>query len=125
MVESISERISNTLGALPAGERRAAQTLITEYPLIGLKTVAEYAAKSGVSSPTILRFISRIGFTSYPEFQSALQNEVMEQMQSPLVRSKLSPGDNGTARLEPFVEAQRRSQPRAARLGPGQHGSVI
>ena len=105
MVESISERISNTLGALPAGERRAAQTLITEYPLIGLKTVAEYAAKSGVSSPTILRFISRIGFTSYPEFQSALQNEVMEQLQSPLARSELTPRDNSAVKLEPFVEA--------------------
>ena len=105
MDDSISERISNASDSLSAGERKAAQTLIAEYPLIGLKTAAEYAAKSGVSSPTILRFISRIGFASYPDFQSALQNEVMEQMQSPLVRSKLSPGDNGTARLEPFVEA--------------------
>ena len=81
MTESISERISNALDGLPAGERKAAQTLIAEYPLIGLKTVAEYAARAGVSSPTILRFISRLGFQNYAEFQSNLQTEVVEQLQ--------------------------------------------
>lgn len=105
MADSISERISNTLDSMPAGERKAAQTLITEYPLIGLKTVAEYAAKAGVSSPTILRFVSRIGFNNYPDFQTALQNEVVEQLQSPLARSELRPKGSGAVRLEPFVDA--------------------
>ncbi len=105
MADSISERISNTLDSMPAGERKAAQTLITEYPLIGLKTVAEYAAKASVSSPTILRFVSRIGFNNYPDFQTALQNEVVEQLQSPLARSELRPKGNGAVRLEPFVDA--------------------
>lgn len=105
MTESISERISNALDGLPAGERKAAQTLIAEYPLIGLKTVAEYAARAGVSSPTILRFISRLGFQNYAEFQSNLQTEVVEQLQSPLARSELRPKNNGSIKLEPFVEA--------------------
>jgi DNA-binding MurR/RpiR family transcriptional regulator len=105
MTESISERISNALDGLPAGERKAAQTLIAEYPLIGLKTVAEYAARAGVSSPTILRFISRLGFQNYAEFQSNLQTEVVEQLQSPLARSELRPKTNGSIKLEPFVEA--------------------
>ena len=105
MTESISERISNALDGLPAGERKAAQTLIAEYPLIGLKTVAEYATRAGVSSPTILRFISRLGFQNYAEFQSNLQTEVVEQLQSPLARSELRPKTNGSIKLEPFVEA--------------------
>ncbi len=105
MSESISERISNAIDTLPAGEGKAAQALIAEYPLIGLKTVAEYAARAGVSSPTILRFISRLGFSSYPEFQSALQIEVVEQLQSPLIRAERRPKSNGSVTLEPFVEA--------------------
>lgn len=72
---------------MPAGERRAAQTLIASYPLIGLKTVAEFSQQAGVSSPTILRFVARLGFQNYPEFQSALQDELAAQLQSPASRT--------------------------------------
>jgi DNA-binding MurR/RpiR family transcriptional regulator len=79
--------------------------LIAEYPLIGLKTVAEFAAKSNVSSPTILRFINRIGFINYADFQTALQIEVVEQLQSPLARSTKSREANYGQNTEPFIEA--------------------
>ena len=49
------ELIADRMDAMPAGERRAAQTLVANYPLIGLKTVADFSAQAGVSSPTILR----------------------------------------------------------------------
>ena len=102
MKESISERIGTAMSILPSGERKAAQALIADYPLIGLKTVAQFAAQAGVSSPTILRFVGRLGFGSYPEFQSALQIEVVEQLQSPLARST-RPALNGSS--PPIVEA--------------------
>jgi DNA-binding MurR/RpiR family transcriptional regulator len=105
MKESISERIGSVINDLPSGERKAAQTLVAEYPLIGLKTVAEFAVRSSVSSPTILRFINRLGFASYPDFQSALQIEVVEQLQSPLIRNaKTSQEANGQT-SEPFLAA--------------------
>ena len=75
--------IADRIGDMPAGERRAAQTLVANYPLIGLKTVADFSVAAGVSSPTILRFVSRLGFQNYPEFQAALQDELAEQLQSP------------------------------------------
>ncbi|RUV37845.1 MurR/RpiR family transcriptional regulator, partial [Mesorhizobium sp. M7A.F.Ca.MR.228.00.0.0] len=79
MISSIAELIADRLGTMPAGERRAAQTLIANYPMIGLKTVAEFSAAAGVSSPTILRFVARLGFQNYPEFQSSLQDELAAQ----------------------------------------------
>lgn len=85
---SISELIGDRLAAMPAGERRAAQALIADYPLTGLKTVAEFASRAGVSSPTILRFVSRLDFHNYADFQSALQSELIEQVQSPLLRTR-------------------------------------
>ena len=84
---SISELIGDRLSAMPAGERRAAHALIANYPLIGLRTVAEFSVAAGVSSPTILRFVSRLGFQNYAEFQSALQEELAAQLQSPASRS--------------------------------------
>ncbi len=85
---SVAEQIADRIDAMPAGERRAAQTLIANYPLIGLKTVADFSAAAGVSSPTILRFVARLGFQNYPEFQAALQDELAAQLQSPLNRSE-------------------------------------
>ena len=77
MRPSVAELSAAGSGAWPAGERRAAHTLIASYPLIGLKTVADFSQQAGVSSPTILRFVGRLGFQNYPEFQSALQRDLM------------------------------------------------
>ena len=90
MAESVAESIAARLGGMPAGERRAAQTLISNYPVLGLKTVAEFATQAGVSSPTILRFVGRLGFGNYAEFQAALQDELTAQLQSPLSRQAIS-----------------------------------
>ena len=68
MISSIAELIADRIGTMPASERRAAQTLIANYPMIGLKTVAEFSAAAGVSSPTILRFVARIVFQNYQVF---------------------------------------------------------
>jgi DNA-binding MurR/RpiR family transcriptional regulator len=57
--------------------------------VIGLKTVAEFSQAAGVSSPTILRFVARLGFQNYPEFQAALQDELAAQLQSPASRAGL------------------------------------
>ncbi len=104
MGTSIAELIADRIDAMPAGERRAAQTLVANYPLIGLKTVADFSAQAGVSSPTILRFVARLGFQNYPEFQSALQDELAAQLQSPLSRTTgiATPSRRG---ISPALEA--------------------
>ncbi|MDH0367797.1 MULTISPECIES: MurR/RpiR family transcriptional regulator [Brucella/Ochrobactrum group] len=87
---------------MPAGERSAAQTLIANYPMLGLKTVAEFSGLAGVSSPTILRFVNRLGFQSYPDFQARLQDELAAQLQSPHHRNE-QPG-TGRDTAYPAVE---------------------
>ncbi|OJX98786.1 MAG: RpiR family transcriptional regulator [Rhizobiales bacterium 63-22] len=80
---SVAERIHEHIDVMPPGERSAARTLIAHYPMLGLKTVAEFSAQAGVSAPTILRFVNRLGFHSYPDFQTHLQDELAAQLQSP------------------------------------------
>ncbi|MCO4315694.1 MurR/RpiR family transcriptional regulator [Phyllobacterium sp. 21LDTY02-6] len=104
MNTSISELIAEKIDAMPASERKAAQTLVGNYPLIGLRTVAEFSAQAGVSSPTILRFVSRLGFQSYPEFQGALQEELAAQVQSPWNRAATI-GAGGSAMPFPLMES--------------------
>ena len=100
---SIVELIADRIGAMPAGERHAAQTLVANYPLIGLKTVADFARTAGVSSPTILRFVARLGFQNYPEFQSALKEELAAQLQSPASRTVETARHDSAA--SPMLEA--------------------
>jgi DNA-binding MurR/RpiR family transcriptional regulator len=104
MSTSIAEQIADRIDAMPASERRAAQTLIANYPLIGLKTVADFSTAAGVSSPTILRFVARLGFQNYPEFQAALQDELAAQLQSPLYRAE-HPSTVATGESSPTVSA--------------------
>jgi DNA-binding MurR/RpiR family transcriptional regulator len=104
MASSVAELISGRMDDMPAGERRAAQTLIANYPVIGLKTVADFSQQAGVSSPTILRFVARLGFHNYPEFQAALQDELAAQLQSPLSRTSVRAApDQG--KTSPVIEA--------------------
>ena len=104
MGTNIAELIADRIDTMPAGERCAAQTLIANYPLIGLRTVADFSAHAGVSSPTILRFVARLGFQNYPEFQSALQDELAAQLQSPLLRSA-TPSSSSRGETSPMLEA--------------------
>jgi len=95
MKASITELIAARIDAMPTGERRAAQALIADYPMIGLKTVADFSAQAGVSSPTILRFVGRIGFQNYPEFQATLKDELAAQLQSPSSRTGAGAAEEG------------------------------
>jgi DNA-binding MurR/RpiR family transcriptional regulator len=87
---SIAEAIRDRLSELTASERRAARALLANYPMLGLETVAEFSARSGVSSPTILRFTGRLGFSTYAEFQRRLREEVEAQLKSPLAKASPS-----------------------------------
>lgn len=101
MAASIAELIADRIDSMPAGERRAAQALVANYPMAGLMTVADYSAQAGVSSPTILRFVSRLGFQNYPEFQSRLKEELAAQLQSPASRT----ADTLPSGASPAIEA--------------------
>jgi DNA-binding MurR/RpiR family transcriptional regulator len=104
MVSSVAEMIGDRIDILSASERRAAQILIANYPLAGLKTVAEFASLAGVSPPTVLRFVARLGYQNYAEFQARLQEELAEQLQSPLSRT-VAAKTGGEDREFPLVAA--------------------
>jgi DNA-binding MurR/RpiR family transcriptional regulator len=83
---SIQDRVRQELQALSDAERRVAHALLGEYPVAGLETVAKFAKRAGTSGPTILRFIGRLGFANYAEFQDALRSEINLSLQGPLTR---------------------------------------
>ena len=86
LAETLAMRIRAGLGSLTPSERRAAHVLLSNYPFAGLETVAQFAAKAGISAPSILRFVTRLGFGAYSDFQKRLKEELEAQLQSPLAK---------------------------------------
>jgi DNA-binding MurR/RpiR family transcriptional regulator len=81
---TIDMMVRQALDRFSVSERKVARTILANYPIAGLERMVELAKRSNVSPPTVVRFISRLGFTGYPAFQKALAREVHEHLGSPL-----------------------------------------
>jgi DNA-binding MurR/RpiR family transcriptional regulator len=82
----VGELVRQRLDSLSPAERKLARVLLASYPIAGLESVARFAERGRVSPPTVTRFITKLGFSGYPEFQETLRHEVQARMSSPLAR---------------------------------------
>ncbi len=126
--DTIAEQIRARISQFTSGERKAGHVLLANYPMAGLETVADFAARAGVSGPTILRFVARLGFDGYAAFQRALKDELNAQLQSPLAKSAPSRrrAGNGDERVETFADAIVDNITETFRhLPPGEFGAVV
>ena len=101
---TIAEAIRHRYGELTTTERKPAQTLLANYPFAGLETVAKFAERAGVSGPTILRLVAKLGYSGYAEFQRELRDELQAQVQSPLTKRPDS-ADEAIGRQPNFLES--------------------
>ena len=83
---TLVDRITASLPSLTNAERRAAQALLARYPTTGLDTVGLFAERAGVSGPTVLRFIGKLGFAGYADFRRTLHQELEATAEFPLTR---------------------------------------
>ena len=81
---TVRDIIRNDAARLTPSERKLANAIVADYPFGGLRTIQELAERTGVSAPSITRFISKIGFGGYQDFQRQLINELKEGSRSPL-----------------------------------------
>ena len=80
----ISELTRDRMGSVTPAERRVARALLAAYPVAGLESLSQLAAQAGVAAPTVLRFVRKLGFDGFPDFQKVLREEVQARMTSPL-----------------------------------------
>jgi len=74
--------IRESWGGLTPSERRVACALLDAYPIAGLETLQYLAARASVSAPTVLRFVSKLGFDGYPEFQAEVREDIQRRLTS-------------------------------------------
>jgi len=85
--KTVAEMIRASLGRLTPTEKRPALALLANYPVAGLETVARFAERSGVSGPTVLRLVAKLGLPSYLDFQKRLRDELELRAQAPLAKA--------------------------------------
>jgi DNA-binding MurR/RpiR family transcriptional regulator len=90
------ELVRQRLNDLSPAERKLARVLLASYPIAGLESVVRFAERARVSPPTVTRFITKLGFSGYPEFQETLRNEVQARLSSPVSRYRDSETPRGT-----------------------------
>ncbi len=100
----VKETIENLVPRLTASEQKVAIALLADYPFAGLQTIQELAGRSGVSAPSITRFVAKIGCNGYQEFQRRLISELKESYRSP-VQLKLTEAPTAPGRfLEDYAD---------------------
>jgi DNA-binding MurR/RpiR family transcriptional regulator len=92
----VGELVRSRLASLSSAERKLARVLLASYPIAGLESVARFAERAGVSPPSVTRFITKLGFRGYPEFQEVLRREVQARLSSPLARYRDDGQEAGT-----------------------------
>lgn len=102
----VEDRIAQHFGALTPAERKLATHLSRNYPVAGLGSITRLARNAGVSTPTVLRLLQKLGFRGYPEFQSQLHLEVEARLESPLAKhARWTGGAPQTHVLNRFADA--------------------
>lgn len=83
---TIAELIRTHFNEFKPAERKIANHLLNDYPMAGIVSITELSENSKVSTPTIMRTLNRIGFTSFISFQKALKQELSKTLADPIAK---------------------------------------
>lgn len=84
--QTIETQLREALPELTRAERQLAAHMLSNFPVTALGTVASVARAAGVSNPTVVRLVQKLGYTGYPDFQSSLHDELSEKLASPIAK---------------------------------------
>ncbi|MDK3074077.1 MurR/RpiR family transcriptional regulator [Sedimentitalea sp. JM2-8] len=82
--ETIAERLKDAFDSLTRAERQLADSLLQAYPVSGLASITQVAQNAGVSTPTVVRMVQKLGFAGFPAFQAALRAELEARISDPI-----------------------------------------
>ena len=123
---TVRETIRRELAQLTASERKIGNAILADYPFGALQTIQELAERTGVSAPSITRFVSKIGFGGYQEFQRQLIAELREGGRSPLdLKATERLGDKDTFLADYARRAAERSGRDGRRLCAGRVRPIV
>lgn len=99
----VRERIEQLSDDLTSTERKLSTALLLDYPFAGLEPIQELARVTNTSPPSISRFVTKLGFQGFQDFQRHLIGELKQGQRSPVDLQAVSAPIHG-AFLESFLE---------------------
>ena len=78
----LSNRINESYSKLSKGQKLLAAYITDNYDKAVFLTAAKLGETVGVSESTVVRFAMHLGYKGYPEFQSALADQVRSKLNS-------------------------------------------
>jgi DNA-binding MurR/RpiR family transcriptional regulator len=82
----MDEELRLALPDLTRAERQLAGHILANYPVAALGSITTLALASGVSTPTVVRLVQKLGYKGYPDFQRSLRGQVEAMLVSPLIK---------------------------------------
>ncbi|APC14730.1 RpiR family transcriptional regulator [Pseudomonas frederiksbergensis] len=121
---SLRDRITDPGLDLTPSERKVIRALLDQYPRNGLGPMSRLSEHAGVSDPTIVRLVKKLGFGGYADFQDTLLSDMDHRLRSPSAllqpRSHLKQDDAWTHYLagshRALLETQALTQPEDVRI---------
>lgn len=80
----VRERIEQMSDDLTSTERKLCTALLLDYPFAGLEPIQSLAKTTKASAPTISRFVAKLGFHGFQDFQRQLIGELKQGQRSPV-----------------------------------------
>lgn len=80
---TVNELLNQQIAQLTLSERKIASVLLADYPYAGLLPIQELAASARVSPASATRFVNKLGFAGYQDFQRNLIGELQKRELSP------------------------------------------
>ena len=82
--QTVKEKIEGYYEHMGPAEKRVARTILVNYPISGLGTIATISKNANVSDPTVLRLITKLGYEKYADYQKDLKIELDQRIRGPL-----------------------------------------
>lgn len=80
----VRERIEQLSDDLTSTERKLCTALLLDYPFAGLEPIQVLAKTTNTSPPSISRFVTKLGFHGFQDFQRQLIGELKQSQSSPI-----------------------------------------
>jgi len=81
---TVEAEIRERAGEMTAAERKVVAVILADYPFGGLSPIQELADRARVSAPSVTRFVNKLGYAGYQDFQRRLIGELKERARSPI-----------------------------------------
>lgn len=83
---TVSTRLIEHRDQMTPSERQLLNTLLDDYPIVGLGSITELASAAKVSTTTVARMLQKTGYDGFPQFQAALRAELKEMISDPIAK---------------------------------------